>query len=321
MNESKKRRLKAFPHLRPEDFMHPWDRKATSTLQEIPGFQFLVSKVMEYGLERIFSLTNLSSNLRVTARMLPRLHQYLTYGCRILDMNLPELYVSTDPEPNAYTYGHNRPFIVLTSGMIELLDDEELFLVLAHELGHIKCGHVLYRTMASHMAQIMEHLGKATLGLGNLVDTGIQLAMFDWCRKSELSADRASLLCVQDIHVANRTLMKLAGGAKRLFPELDEREFLIQVRSYEDAGDESILNKAYTFLLSAQESHPFVVMRAKHLDLWVQSGQFAQVAGFELELEYDRPSGPAPTSGAQPRRATSLGQIGRRRRRVERRFP
>ena len=285
MTFSKRRRLKTFPHLRSKDFMHPWDKKATTALQDIPGFQFLVSKVMEYGLEKIFYLTNLSSNLRVTPNMLPRLHGYLQYACRILNVSEPELYVNTDCDPNAYTYGHTKPFIVLSSGMIDMLNDEELFLVMAHELGHIKCGHVLYRTMAGHMTTIMEILGKATLGLGNLLSTGLQLALFDWCRKSELSADRASLLCAQDIHVANRTFMKLAGGATRLFHELDEHEFLSQVRSYEDAADESLLNKAYTFLLNSQETHPFVVMRAKHLDLWVQSGGFAEVAGFELDTQ------------------------------------
>jgi Zn-dependent protease with chaperone function len=158
--------------------------------------------VLEYGFERVYYLENVASNVRVTPRMFERLHRALGWGCKILGIEEPELFVQVDPVPNAFTYGHTRPFIVLSSGLVDMLDDEERFFVIAHELGHIKCGHVLYTVLARNIAAVVSLIGQATLGLGALLGQGLVLALHDWYRKSELSADRAGLLCVQDINPA-----------------------------------------------------------------------------------------------------------------------
>lgn len=275
-NGPKKRKLRTYPGLRAADFMHPWDHKATENLKRVPGFDALIKKVLEYGLERIFYLENVADNVRVTPRMFPKLDRYLDWGCQILDVPKPELYVSMKFEANAFTYGHTRPFIVLNSGLIDLLDEEERFFVIAHELGHIKCEHLLYTIVAENIATLLEIVGKATLGVGALLGGGLALALYDWYRKAELSADRAALLCVQDVDVATRTFMKMAGGASTLYGEMDQDEFLRQIRTYEDA-DESNLNRVYKILITAFRTHPFPIMRAKHLDAWVREGGFANV--------------------------------------------
>ena len=48
----------------------------------------------------------------------------------------------------AFAIGMEKHTIVITSGLVELLEDDELRFVIGHELGHIKSGHMLYRTMA-----------------------------------------------------------------------------------------------------------------------------------------------------------------------------
>mgnify|MGYP002619654786 CR=1 FL=1 len=281
-----RRKLKTFKDLDPECFMHPWDVQATRALRKVPGFETLTKKVMEYGLERVFYLENVADNVRVTDKMFPRLHRYLLWGCKILGVPEPELYVNMDPVPNAFTYGHKRPFIVLTSGLVDLLDEQERFYVIGHELGHIKCGHVLYTVLAENLATIIAMAGRATLGIGALVGTGLALPLLDWYRKAELSADRAALLCVQDQQVAIRTFMKLAGGTRELFEEMDQAEFMRQIRSYADA-DDSTLNKAYKIMLTAFRTHPFPIMRASHLDTWIREGEFTKVTGIEMDAAPD----------------------------------
>ena len=276
----KQRRLRTYPDLERADFMHPWDIKATAALHKVPGFDKLIAKVMEWGLERVLFLQNIADNVRVTDKMFPRLHRYLQWSCKVLAVPEPDFYISMDPVPNAYTYGHTRPFVVMTSGLIELLGEEEQFFAVAHEVGHIKCTHSLYTTVAMNIATILEIVGKATLGLGSLLGTGIELALYDWWRKSELSADRAALLCVQDKDTAIRSFMKLAGGANKLFHEMDQDEFMRQIREYEDA-DESTLNKIYKFFITAFRTHPFPILRAKHLDEWITSGEFSRISGLD----------------------------------------
>ena len=148
MSETRKRQLRTFPNLVARDFQHPHDMAATEALQAVPGLDKVIAKIMEYSLERMFYLENIASSVRVTPRMFGRLYRSLGWGCQILDLEEPELYVTLDPVPNAYTYGHTRPFVVLTSGLVDMLDDEECFFVIAHELGHIKAAHVLYTIMA-----------------------------------------------------------------------------------------------------------------------------------------------------------------------------
>ena len=60
MTDAKKRQLRTFPGLRAEQFMHPWDAKATEGLASVPGLDLVVKKAMEHGLERVFYLQNLS---------------------------------------------------------------------------------------------------------------------------------------------------------------------------------------------------------------------------------------------------------------------
>jgi hypothetical protein len=206
------RRLRTFPHVPNDVLMHPWDLRATTTLGKVPGLALATRKMMEYGLERIFYLENTADNVRVTDKMFPRLRRYLLWGCKILGVEEPELYVSNEPVPNAYTYGHTRPFIVLTSGLVDMLDEQERLFVIGHELGHIKFGHVLYTVLAENIRVVIDIIGRATLGVGSLLGTGLALPLLDWYRKAELSADRAALLCVQHVHEARRRLGRARGA-------------------------------------------------------------------------------------------------------------
>jgi Zn-dependent protease with chaperone function len=189
MSEKKKRQLRTFPGLRADDFQHESDIKATQALRGVPGLDTVMSKVMEYGFERLYYLDNIAGNVRVTEKMFPRLHKSLIWASRILEVEPPELYVNVDPIPNAYTYGHTRPFMVLTSGLLDMLDDEERLFVVGHELGHIKCEHVLYTVLAQNIAQIVSLLGQATLGIGALLGQGLVIALNEWYRTAELTAD------------------------------------------------------------------------------------------------------------------------------------
>ncbi len=279
---------KTFTGLKAQHFQHPWDDKAVTALRAIPGFEFVVKKLMEIGFEQFFRMTNLASNVHVTGNMLPNLQEILKAACKILDVPEPDLYIETNPLPNAYTYGDTRPFIVVTTGLLDVMDDEELLFVLGHELGHIKCGHVLYKTMARNLTLVLEILADATLGIARIIGTSFKLALADWERKSELSSDRAGLICIQNQHIANRAFMKMAAATNKYFSQMDEKEFLNQIKSYENAIDESYINMAYITIITAKMSHPFTILRAKELDNWITKNGFTDVTGISQEEVSDK---------------------------------
>lgn len=80
MSETKKRRLHRLEGLEASEFQHSSDVSATETLKKIPGLDKAVSKIMEYGLERLFYLDNIASNVRVSDKMYGRVYLTLKWS-------------------------------------------------------------------------------------------------------------------------------------------------------------------------------------------------------------------------------------------------
>ena len=257
-------------------FQHPMDRQATESLKKMKGFDWLVKKYIEYGIERMEYVNNIGGAIRIGPRQMQKHYEMLLECCSILDVPEPELYVSTGGV-NAYTSGHNNPFIVLQTELLEIMDDNEVMGVIAHELGHIKCGHVLYKMMARGIRPLIELLSSMTMGIGGLVSVGIEVALFMWDRRTELSSDRAALLVLQDVRPCVTMLMNLAGGTKRHAAELSAEQFLNQARAYKEGLDQSMLDKLYRFMANSNYSHPFPVERARFIDEWANSPEYNNI--------------------------------------------
>src|SRR5262245_53196117 len=232
----------------PTAFQHPLDRQATDQVKKIKGFDTFMSKFIEYGFERMEYVLNIASSVRVGPKQLPKLHEMLNESCAVLDLSPPQLYVSQG-DVNAFTAGANNPYIVLQTGLLDLMDDDEVMAVIAHEVGHIKCRHVLYKSMARWVGFASAVVAELSIpGLGALLLKPIEIGLLSWDRRSELSADRASLLVMQEARPCVNMLMKLAGGTTRLADQMDPEEFLTQARSYGEDMDKSTTDRVYRFL-------------------------------------------------------------------------
>lgn len=263
---------KRFPRITSSAFEHPADTAALEAVKRIPVLDKVFRKFLELGLERILRIQLMGQAIHVTPRQCHKVYRLFKEAADILDMHEPDLFLSSNPHVNAFTFGVERPFIVLQSALVDLLDEEELMAVLGHELGHIKCGHALYRSIAYFLANIASRM----MGLGGLASMGLSMALFEWARKSELSADRAELLVAQDVEICLRLHMKLAAGSKNVFHQIDHNEFLRQADTYEEL-DHSSLNKFYKVLQEMWLSHPLPIYRAKEIKAWSESKQFKEI--------------------------------------------
>src|SRR5439155_1188329 len=117
----------------PVSWEHPADRAALQSLRSVPGFDEVVKKIYgfigEPGVRLIFQ----ADAVRVGASQFPRLNQLYTDVLTSMDWSVrPELFVSQTPFANAGAFGMDRPFIVINSGTLRLLDDDEVRSVLGH---------------------------------------------------------------------------------------------------------------------------------------------------------------------------------------------
>ncbi len=254
-------------------YEHPADRSALVALRKLSGFDTLLRKLFGLFNERAFRLTYLAGSVRASERQFPQIYELVRDGSYILDLpEVPEVYVTQNPLVNAMALGRDKPFIVITTGMVNLYDPEELRWVVGHELGHILSGHVVYRTMLLILLQLAARVAflPITLGLGAII-WGLE----EWFRKSELSCDRAGLLAGQDVDAARRALMKLAGGAQ--LSELNPDAFREQAHEYDAVPD---LRDSILKILQLQgNTHPFAVVRFAELDYWATHGEYERILG------------------------------------------
>ncbi len=256
--------------LKAHHFRHPLDLQATQTLQQIPGLDLIIRGLLGSFAEQFFQLENLASGILVSDRQLPELHQLLLEASQILDLEPPQLYIRQNPAPNAYTFAMRgkTPFIVLHTSLIDLLTPAEIQAVIAHELGHLKCEHSVYMTLANLLL-----LAASTTMVGTVLAQTLQERLMEWVRCAEFTCDRAALLVAQDSDVVASVLMKLTGGSPQIASRLNLEAFLQQARDYNDLSMSEmgqLLRQAQT----AQLSHPVPVLRAREVERWASSQDY-----------------------------------------------
>ena len=263
--------------LNPSEYEHEFDLKALKTLEGTPGLEKLARQINKHGIERAERLKQTGSHLRVNKDNFPEIYELLEEACQLLFVkDIPDLYIMWDYNVNGFTTGSENPLIVIHSGSLDLLSKDELLWLIAHEVGHIKSGHMLYHMMAQVIPIIGAIIGSATLGIGSLVSTGLEIALIYWYRMSEFTADRAGLLACQDINVAISTLMKMSGVPKHYYDNMKTEDFIEQAKEFK-GFDYDTVDKVAKALIIMDKTHPWTVMRASELLKWHGSGKYDEL--------------------------------------------
>ena len=261
-----------FPGISSRAYEHPADRSALVALRKLTGFDTVFKALSSLLPERSMRLLFLSDSVRVGELQFPHLYAMVRDACYILDLEkVPPMYVTQDPRPSAMCVGLDEPIVVVSTGLVELLDEEEMRAVVGHEVGHALSGHAVYRTVLLFLTNLAVKV--AWIPLGTVAVTAIVTALREWFRKSELSADRAGLLVGQDVRASMRGLMKLAGGNH--LHEMDVDEFLKQAEEYEAGGD--LRDSVLKILNVLPRSHPFTTVRAAELKRWAEGRDFQRL--------------------------------------------
>jgi Zn-dependent protease with chaperone function len=260
------------PGISSRAYEHPADRSALVALRKLTGFDVILRNLAGLFSDRALRLMFLASSVRASEDQFPQLYHDMLDGCYILDLpRVPELFISQDPTVNAMALGTDKPFLVITTGLLDLMDEEETRFVIGHELGHVLSGHSVYRTMLFHLVNLASRL--AFIPFAWIGFKAVIWGLEEWFRKSELSCDRAGLLAGQDEAAARRALMKLAGGSR--LSEFSHDAFHQQAKEYDAVPD---VRESLIKLMQMQgATHPFAVVRFAELDRWANEGEYRDI--------------------------------------------
>jgi Zn-dependent protease with chaperone function len=261
-----------FPDISSRAYEHPADRGALVALRSIPGFDSVLKAISSAIGERSIRLLYLASATRVSPRQYPDIHEMLNECATTLDLQpVPEMFIEQDPSPSAMAIGLDKPIIVISTGMLQLTDDEGLRFIIGHEVGHVLSGHAVYRTMLLALINVAATIAWLPIGAWSI--RAIILGLNEWFRKSELSCDRAGLLCSQDPSAALRAHASLAGA--RNPNDMDVAGFLDQAEEYETRGD--VRDSLLKLLQLSGRSHPLAALRAAELQKWAAGPEYADI--------------------------------------------
>lgn len=203
--------------------------------------------------------------LRLTPAMAPKVFKSVE-KCRESIGFKPDIhvYVAQDPHMNAFCYPpqHGAVHILLTSSLLEKLNDDELTFVMGHEI-----GHYLYKHHELHPQFVLHHLGPH-------LTPAESIKLFAWHRNAELSADRIGLIACGSYEAACLANFKISSGvtSDALLFSLDGYVSQYAEMEQDIASGQATLEDFYS-------SHPINPIRVIALDVFQKSDTFRSIQG------------------------------------------
>lgn len=251
--------------------LHPKDKTTMDTLKKIPGFKIIVDKTVGSIMEKYAAIEYSGEGINVSYECLPRLSAQIEEACRLLGMEeIPACSVNWFYHIGSFSVGEKSKRIVFPSGSIDLLTVDELNFLIGHELGHMMCGHKTYHMLTEAMYRPM-----AGTDL-EFVMSLIKMPLLNWYRVSDFTADRVGLLCCQDIEVALKTMIKMAGLPKMCYNQIHIESFIQQAIDFNE-NHSGIFDEMVKYLSINAACMPWLVQRAAELLIWYQSGEYDEI--------------------------------------------
>jgi len=289
-------------------FAHPLDVSARRRMDRLidshPRIRSFF-EAAERAAEQKHYMMHLADDTRLSRRQASSLYRMVEQISEAAGMPCPRVFLDTQPYLNASALGQHEPIIAIHSALVDQCSESHVRAVIAHELGHIRCKHTFYRTVANGFAPVAA-LASALPG-GSLIALALQWHLYDWMRKSELSADRFALLVTGDLDAVQGVVVHLAGGSSSVRDELSTDEFRQQAKEYRDAVEASQRNRSamdkieyyVTELMLNPDlpTHPLPAIRFVEIEDWTKSRQYELLCQCDLSEAEKHPFQYLPDTG------------------------
>lgn len=190
------------------DYAFALDYELRRQLDKIPGFRSICKKIAATYETREMQVVN-QQGMQVGPNQFPEIYEMGVDCARKLGIGIPNIYLVNEVVMNAYTMASDdtSPLLVLHSGIVDRMTPGELKAVIGHECGHIHNQHVVYKNVINKL------LTSSSIVLGSFVLSAANTALMQfWTRAAEVTADRAGMICADEISDAFSVNAKLASG-------------------------------------------------------------------------------------------------------------
>lgn len=150
----------------------------------------------------------IESGSKLSAKSFPRLWNNFEHCCKTLGIEVhPDAYITQKLTGiNGLSIEvEDRPLVLFSFRTAISLNDAEQRFLIGHELGHIQQGNLVCHTANG----LLDTLNRSSEILGPMISDAIEVPLKRWCRQSEFNADRAGLICCEDMEVVESLLAKV----------------------------------------------------------------------------------------------------------------
>ncbi len=171
----------------------------------------------------------------VTASSHPAYYNQVAQLAQQAELPMPKVYLMDNPQPNAFATGRNpeNAAVACTTGLMQMLNKDELGGVIAHELAHIKNRDTLIMTITATLAGAVSMLANfgmlfggrgrnspfgmiGTLAMVILAPMAAMVVQMAISRTREYSADKLGAMICRDPMALANALRKISGMAERV---------------------------------------------------------------------------------------------------------
>jgi Zn-dependent protease with chaperone function len=205
----------------------------------------------------------LGSSVKVSDYHYPRIFEAARKAGAALRVRVPTIFATPSDDIAIKALGmEDSPYLVVNMKLADLLDDTALVSAIAHELGHVQNGHVLYSTALHYLRH------SAAFFVRWAVQPAI-VTLQAWSRRAEITCDRAALLAIRDLDLALRSMVTVAMGPAHA-AGFDAAAFLQDLPT----GGRGVGRFTEMF-----KSHPAIGKRVQALRWFADSAYFAIATG------------------------------------------
>lgn len=215
----------------------------------------------------------LMGGVAVSPKQFPEIYELGESCAKTLGIGIPQIFIIMDPNPNAFTYATDDidQIIVMTSGLVNACNLQELKFVIGHECGHIHNQHVIFNTIWQLTVNplaiaILIAAGKLIPGVGLVIpqiafvlEKSISYVFGKWHRCAEITCDRAGVICNGDTQASMTALGRLVTGGADLLKNFNPEEYAKQYQ---------MTNQSLTRFNELSHSHPLGPKRVEALKLF-----------------------------------------------------